>query len=132
MARGTLTTYPEPVLRDALAFWLRVCRLEEWDVVLKLERGDVFTNKDVSGETAILKQGLQAEILLLDPVSYQADGAACFDYDMLLTLAHEVGHIALWSWKRPERDTTDYVLYEQTVERVGRLLVQLWMRRAAT
>jgi hypothetical protein len=126
MSKGRLTEYPWDALRDVLDWWLPRCSLSDWQVELRIERSEAFDDKESCGELHSWRTHFKAHILLLDPKSYQADGTEWGDYDMLETLAHEVAHLVLWPWLLPQSKTAEYTQYEQAVERVARLLQQLY------
>lgn len=118
MSAPRLVAYPLEVLEAQLRTWQRQCRLQDWRIELAIVRERDFQNKSKLGETTTFVTLCVARITLLDPVDVdtRADWAP---YDMWETLAHELAHLVVWPWEPPKRETVEYDLYEQSVERIA-------------
>lgn len=81
-------------LRERLAYWQRVLRLQDWDIVVEYIHPRDFENRTWLGLNARQDRYRRCLIQLADPAAYQAseDFARAFPYDPEQVLLHELLH----------------------------------------
>ena len=81
----------EEELSKYLAKWVRILRLERWDIRIKIKRAEDMHLEECAGENHFTTTSRQSLINLRDPVDWTNND---FEQDMELTLVHELLHIS--------------------------------------
>ena len=110
----------EEELQTWCAKWQKILSLKHWSVQVKYEK----KHRMAAGSYAevFCKTGiLSAVIKIMDPMDYDDP---YIPQNIELSLLHELIHIPLMMFSKPEEGTTEDVLQEQFLELMSRALLQ--------
>ena len=91
---------------EALAYWQKVLRLQDWDILARVTRQSEMNCTDASATCQVVMFRKQAQIKLLDPTDYDR---ALWKQDHEESLVHELLHLHYEPlfWAQPEKDRND-------------------------
>ena len=113
----------EDELREKCAEWQRILRLQDWDVIVTVERASNMRVSEVNGECEWTLQTKQARIRILDPIDYPDN--IKWPQDMEQTLVHELLHLHFAPFDRFDRESLEHVTMEQAIDLIAGALVNL-------
>jgi hypothetical protein len=113
----------EEELRAKCAEWQRILRLQDWDVVVSIDRARDMTLSEVDGECEWTLASKQARIRILDPMDFPPDSK--WPQDMEQILVHELLHLHFAPFDRFERGSLEHVAMEQAIDLIASALVKL-------
>ena len=131
MTEPVILTLPQ--LQDALAYWQRALRLQDWDITLAIKR----RNKWEGGTTSVASsdwhiRSRHGSIDILDPDDYEAEGFY-EKQDMESSLVHELLHgLFHEDFIAVEKTGLQRDLFEAAIETTARALVRLKRQLAAS
>jgi len=115
-------TLTEDELRMKCYEWQAILRLQDWDVIISIDRArDMIP--DVLGQCEWTLPTKQARIRILDPVDHPPD--LKWPQDMEQTLVHELLHLHFAPFNKFEADSLEYVTMEQAIDLIAGALVRL-------
>lgn len=120
-----MPTTEKKILREcerSLAFWQRALGLQNWEISLALSPN--LTHKGAAAEVAVSWE-LGEAIVLINPESFMEFQDAELTEALNRAVVHELLHVFFWPFHPPESDELKYSLFEQTLNRLGRVLVDL-------
>jgi hypothetical protein len=124
----TFTYENDEQLQEALIFWQKVLRLQDWDVYARIARGrELFTENSAAAVRWTLAKKV-ATLQLLDPIDYEDNLAVEQDHEV--SLVHELLHLHYAPFDNTEDDSLELYTLEQSIEAISRALVDL-KRKAA-
>lgn len=104
--------------------WQERLYLQEWKIDYRYERrSESFLNVSESRYTPTVKK---ASLVFVDPVDYElaSDYQSADERDMEVEIVHELLHLKLYRL-RPEDNSREMDDFEQAVETMARILVQM-------
>jgi hypothetical protein len=110
-------------LQECCDKWVRILKLNNWDIMLSIERGKNFDDMDNCGEVVHIMTLGVAVIKILHPDDWPDDCA--WEYDMEKTLVHELLHLHFVSFEPQDKDSLNYTMWERTIETLAKILVDL-------
>lgn len=116
--RGNATSRVDQ-LRERLAYWQKVLRLQDWDIQIEIARMPQFTSPDRAAEIHIHYTHKRAFIRILDPEDYSYNMVPWDPQDMEMSLVHELMHIYFY----PAQDHMTYHELEQAVHSLATAFV---------
>lgn len=102
--------------------WKRKLGLDAWDIRVSIVRGKNMEKDDASGTNQFSIAKRCAIINLIDPEDYPD---IPFEYDMEVTLVHELLHIPLKYFSEPPEDSLEEFELEVFIDHQAKLLVSL-------
>ncbi len=119
--------FPIEQIEKCAKEWQERLFLQEWELDCRYERkSDSFSTVSESRYTPSVKK---ASLVFLDPVDYELvcdynDGDA---RDLEVEVVHELLHLKMWRLRpvNVEEDSREMDDFEQTVETLSRILVQM-------
>lgn len=81
----------EKTLKELTDYWVKVLRLENWEIVTKIKRKEDMNLSECQGEVRYVFVHRQALITLMDPIDWDNKD---FEQDMESTLIHELLHLS--------------------------------------
>jgi hypothetical protein len=119
----------QPQAEALLAEWQRTLRLQDWDVVVRIVRGNgLELRQGLDGHCNWTLPNKTAFIRISDPVDY--DPAIVFPYDMEEILVHELVHLHFAPIAKFDEGSAEDTALEQAVEMLSQALVTA--KRAAS
>lgn len=117
-------------LQDALYFWQRVLRLQDWQITAHfVDSQEIQGNR---GHSHVHEDSMQCVIRILRPEGLDQTSRFYKDfgdtYDPELTLIHELLHIPLHMVFREEPGEHETAMQEQAIERIAGALYSLKKR----
>lgn len=112
----------EDELREKCAEWQRILRLQDWDVIVSIDRASNLIS-DCQGQCEWTLPTKQARIRILDPVDFPPESR--WPQDMEQTLVHELLHLHFAPFDRFERESLEHVTMEQAIDLIAGALVNL-------
>lgn len=113
----------EEQLNELCIEWQKVLRLQDWDIVVKLDRQRQFENKTAQGEVAWVFGRKEAIIKILDPTDYPTE--CIFEQDQEETLVHELLHLHFADWSEMMEDGNTPSVGEQGIQCIAQALVRV-------
>ncbi len=110
-------------LEEACYKWQQILRLENWDIVLSIERAKNFADLDNQGEIEYRLELGAAAIRILHPDDWPDNTQ--WVYDMEKTLVHELLHLHFSFFEPEDKKSLNYTLWERTIETLARIIVDL-------
>lgn len=107
-------------LRENMAYWQRVLRIQDWDVELQLQRHHEI-GEGLLGQCIRNDSSRTAKVLLLDPRDLAPAGLPS-GRDLEVTLVHELLHVVFHC---ASSETENRVAFEQAIDSTARALVRL-------
>ncbi len=112
----------ENELRARCAEWQKILRLQDWDVIMTVDRGrDLMP--DSLGQCDWTLPTKQAHIHILDPVDHPPD--LKWPQDMEQYLVHELLHLHFAPFSRFDHESLEHITMEQAVDLIACALVNL-------
>lgn len=102
-------------LNEALAYWQKVLRLQDWRITAEVVRGRQFDSATQTAGTNLCTGLKEAKITLRDPIDYESPRGTPQDHE--LDLIHELLHLHLEPLIEVAAETNGcYLLKEQVIE----------------
>jgi hypothetical protein len=117
-------------LQEKLGFWVRTLRLRDWDIRAEIvSRADLKEN-DCGGCVEWMHAKKVAEIQILEAADYRDGFRNGRALDQELTLVHELLHLIIGTFSRPENETKEWELLEQAIHAISLGLIELERKHA--
>lgn len=113
-------------LKERLAYWQKLLRLQDWDVIPKIVRREKMTLGG-QGECQWGLERKEATIRLIGPIDYPDDCSR--EQDQELTLVHELLHLHFAPFSAD--GGSKEVAQEQVIQCIAQALVSLERKGAA-
>ncbi len=85
-------------LRERLAYWQRVLRLQDWDIQISIARMSTFEKQGSAAEVHTYERTRTVRIKILDPEDYAGlNPAALRPQDMEYSIVHELMHVVIYA-----------------------------------
>lgn len=110
-------------LTARLAFWQRVLRLQDWEIQASIVTVREMRNDDEDGACEWLHAKKRAVIRILAEADYPA--GVDWPQDQERTLVHELLHLHVGSFYRPEEGSKEEELMEQAIHALSLALLDL-------
>jgi len=103
--------------------WKRKLGLDAWDIRVSIVKSKCMEKEDSSGTNTFSLAKRCSIIHIIDPEDYPDD--IPFEYDMEVTLVHELLHIPLKYFSEPPENTLEEFELEAFIDHQAKLLVSL-------
>jgi hypothetical protein len=111
--------------------WQKILRLQDWKIQARFAKTNEMSKPNNQGEVSYNITHREALIKLLKPEDYPA--ACVFPQDIDATLAHELLHVQFSTTEVDmDDDSTDYLVYHQSIEATAKGLAELYHRVEAS
>lgn len=109
-------------LNDALAYWQKALRLQDWTVVAEVVPGHITDY--AQGDCSHYLKLKEACIRLADPKHRRSNSFSAWDSET--TLVHELLHLHFAPF-RPDEDETplEFIFWEQAIEQIAKAIVAI-------
>ena len=109
-------------LKDAMKFWQKELRLQDWDITVEFVR--LFDmGREAHGHCHYVRPLKEAHIRIIDPKD--VDGTLLIPFDAEQTLVHELLHIPICMFDDSENGSDKDILMEQFVNSMAKTLVKI-------
>lgn len=108
--------------RKGLEAWAKRLRLQDWQIMVTIERARDMPLEGKSGCVKWFVQDKSAHIMLLDPLDYVPNPYEEQDHEE--TLVHELLHLHFQHFENTEPGTLADTMLEQTINILSALLVE--------
>ena len=109
--------------QQACKEWQKRLYLRDWDIRVKIVRGDSMPIPEIQANAACTFSNKQALVKLLDPIDYPRDTE--WEQDQEQSLVHELLHLHCWGFSDADAASPKGIAEEQMVDALAKAFINI-------